>query len=779
MLNQEKTRRRGQWIWTQPLKEWLGEAPGQRRAYARRTFTVHGPKARLEVHVSASSRYRLYVNGHSVGTGPLKGDRSVQYYEHYDLSAWLRPGDNVIAAQIVYYPYAAWTPETSGPLAAVARPVAGFWLEGTLIDEGGHHVLDSGEDWKIWPDTAVTPEPRTWGRWLGRTMERVEGSRLPAGFHTVEFDDVAWPAAIPMAPAVSAATMYAIEQPLWDLTPHGLPPCYERPRTLRLLGENGEMPTVFGSPGRYTLIFDAGELTTGYVELEVEAKAGVQDLPHVQVSMTYAESFQHLDPLSGRYHKGVRDDASGVIVGDRDVYMPAAGHQQYEPFDFRTFRYIQLEVEVESGVLVLHRLGFRETGYPLAAGSEFNASDPVFDAIWRVSLTTLQRSMHETYEDCPYYEQLQYGLDARLESLFTYYVSADDRLARQAMHDFHASLLPMGLVQSRAPSEVGQVIPAFALQWIFMLDDHWRFFADPALVKRYRPTIDAVLDWFDRNRDASGLVFAPGYWPFIDWVDGWRAGVPDAAWVEPLTTLNAMYAAALGRAAGLMAATGREEVAREYRTRHGEITALIRDRCWDAERGYFREGPTTAQFSQHAQAWAVLAEVPLDVRPNAFLLRAVSDPALSQSSYPALFAVQQALSQAGAGEAFTRFWPYWRDMLALHLTTWQEGPVEQRSDCHGWGALPLYVFLAHILGVRPAAPGFQRLLIAPEQHGLQHARGRVVTPQGAVTVRWEVSPEGRWDVDAEVPVGLPTTVRLPTGGVREYPAGGRLRISEA
>ncbi len=767
--------RRGHWIWYAPMQELIGEDPKTQRAYLRRTFSVMGSNPRLEVRVSASSRYRLYVNGQSAGVGPLKGDRSTQYYETYDLSSRLVPGINVIAAEVVHYPYTQWTWQHSGPLSVVSKPVGGLWLEGTVIEEGREQPIDTDHRWRIWLDRAVAAEPRTWGRWLGRTMERVEAGQLPAGFTLASFDDATWPAAAVIAPAVSAAAMYAIEQPWWDLTPHSLPPCYERPMTLKLLGKSAGMPRRFDSPGRYTLIFDAGELTTGFVELDLEMPPASES--RSTVTLTYAESFQQRKE-SGRYEKGVRDDASGVIVGDADVYTPAIGRQRYEPFDFRTFRYIQLDVDIESGVLVLHRLGYRETGYPLAVGSQFSASDAVFDSIWRVSLNTLRRSMHETYEDCPYFEQLQYGLDARLESLFTYYVSADDRLARQAIHCFHASLLPIGLVQSRAPSEVNQVIPAFALQWIFMLDDHWRFFADSALVKRYRPTVDAVLDWFDRQRDGSGLVFAPGYWPFIDWVEGWQAGVPGAAWVEPLTTLNAMYAAALGRAAALMAATGREDVAREYRTRHREMGALIRDLCWDAERGYFREGPTTDQFSQHAQAWAALAEVPLDSLPDAFLLRAVADPALSQSSYPALFAVQQALSQAGAGEAFARYWHYWRDMLDLHLTTWQEGPVEQRSDCHGWGALPLYVFLAHILGVRPAAPGFQRLLIAPERHGLTRARGRVTTPRGMVAVRWEVTSQGRWDFEAEVPVGLPTVVRLPSGVVREYPAGGRLAIAD-
>jgi len=43
------------------------------------------------------------------------------------------------------------------------------------------------------------------------------------------------------------------------------------------------------------------------------------------------------------------------------------------------------------------------------------------------------RSHAETYMDCPYYEQLQFIMDTRLQMLFTYAVSRDARLAKKAL----------------------------------------------------------------------------------------------------------------------------------------------------------------------------------------------------------------------------------------------------------------------------------------------------------------------------------------------------------
>jgi hypothetical protein len=91
--------------------------------------------------------------------------------------------------------------------------------------------------------------------------------------------------------------------------------------------------------------------------------------------------------------------------------------------------------------------------------------------------------------------------------------------------------------------------------------------------------------------------------------------------------------------------------------------------------------------------------------------------------------------------------------------------------CHAWSAHPALEFLTRVLGVTPRAPGFAAIDVAPRLCGLAHARGRVCTPRGDVTVAWRVA-DGRFAIEVEAPAATPVRVRLPGGGERTF-GGGR------
>ena len=161
---------------------------------------------------------------------------------------------------------------------------------------------------------------------------------------------------------------------------------------------------------------------TGYISLVLSAGKSAD------ITLTYAEAYvqeEHVGQDHVALKKDRLDQKNGHLEGYQDNYHAAGlGTQDdpeiYEPFWFRTFRFVQLHIKTGAEPLTLQRFDYQETGYHLEVSTSEKTSDESLSDIWEISERTLRRCMHETYEDCPYYEQLQYVMDSRTQILYTY-----------------------------------------------------------------------------------------------------------------------------------------------------------------------------------------------------------------------------------------------------------------------------------------------------------------------------------------------------------------------
>ena len=120
-----------------------------------------------------------------------------------------------------------------------------------------------------------------------------------------------------------------------------------------------------------------------------------------------------------------------------------------------------------------------------------------------------------------------------------------------------------------------------------MVHDHMMYFGDQKLVKKYLPSIDSVLNFFDSHLAETGLVGHTGgpimrdrYWSFIDWSTKWgnNGGVPDAVnqKTRSLTAESLLYIYGLQKAAELAEYTERKDTAEEYRERARKLRRQCR-----------------------------------------------------------------------------------------------------------------------------------------------------------------------------------------------------------
>ncbi len=736
---------------------WTG-APQTAGAFFRRVFAASAGQRKL-LHISASSRYALFVNGVFVQNGPCKGDQWRQYVDTLDISPLLCDGDNVLGLQVFCFS----TNESDemglrdgGPSAVHAKPTGPLLL---LSDEGeGELVATALPGWQALPETATE-----WihhdATWYVGAKQCIHGDRLPRDLHSPHTT----------SPWLDAKSMW-VETPLpWgEMPPFRL---QERPIPLMTAQPRAFMHQQHQRPGepgvaipggtvragqRAFVELDAGELVTGYPRLKVRGGRGAT------ITLRCAECY--VTPEG----KAQRDDwARGRLEGYEDRILPSGLGDLFQTFWFRTFRFVRVEITTGGEDVTIESLDYLDSSYPLERVSAVRSmANPWVEQLFHISANTLQRCMHETYEDCPYYEQLQYIQDTRLEMLFTYGLSADARMALRTMEDYHCSLLPEGILQSRYPSRRPQVIPGFALYWIMMLEDYLNLTGDAALPRRYRPTIDAVLDWFDRRIDEDGLFRSTEHWPYFDWVEQWKIGVPNAAHDGASAVFNLHYALGLQSAAALMRATGRAAVADEYIRRADAMLQAVEATCWDEAQGLYREGPHLQEFSQHTQVWAVLTGLAKGQRARAILNRALDDKSLLPCSFTMMFFLFRALEKAGLYERTRELWDMWKGLLTLGCTTVPEIPVQPRSECHAWGALALWDFPRYFLGVREAEPGWSTAVIDPQALWLGDCQGVAATPKGLVRVNWLVK-DGVFSISGELPDGLSATLKLPDGTAQQ------------
>ena len=701
----------------------------------RKTFDLAAPPAHFVIHVSADNRYRLFVNGTSVGVGPARGDLFHWRFETVDIAPWLRAGKNVIAAVVWNF--------------GLLKPDAQTSLRTGLIvagDTAAEQAVNTDGTWKVIQDAAYSPEGTAPGPLLNTFLvvgpgERIDGATYPWGWQETGFDDANW---LPAQVVALGFPHGAGTDVTWWLVPRNIPRMEETPQRLESVRRAQGIPVAAGFPaGRVplivpahtqaTVLLDQSFETTAYPQLRVSGGRGSS------VRLTYAEAL-----IDAQGQKGNRNDIAGrTIAGESDLFLPDGGTDRlFSTLWFRTYRYIEMTIATAGEPLTVVDFQGNYTGYPLRERGAFSCDDPRLSEIWTVGWRTARLCANETYFDCPYYEQMQYVGDSRIQALISLYVAGDDRLMRNAITLFDDSRIPEGLTQSRVPSSSPQVIPPFSLFWVDMVHDYWMNRDDPAFVRARLMGIETVLDWFERHVDpATGMLGGLPYWNFVDWPDQWPwdnakhyGGQPDGAVEGGSSILTLQLVCALDDAADLFEAFGRPTAAGHYRQVAQKLRLATRQNCWDESRLLFADTPARKVFSQHANVLAVLSSCVTGPEAEGLIMRTATDQTLIQCTQYFRFYLLRAMKAAGLGDQYVRMLAPWEEMLGRGLTTFAERPDPTRSDCHAWSASPLYEFLATVCGIEPASPGFKTVRIEPHLGYLQRVEGTLPHPAGDIRV---------------------------------------------
>lgn len=715
--------------------------------YFRKDINLTAKPSSFVVHVSADNRYKLYVNGTLVSLGPARCDTYYWNYETVDLAPYLAAGKNTVAALV-------WNEALFTPAAQISVRT-GFILQGNSATE---EILNTSNSWKCYRDPGHQPIPGFF--FAASKGEMVDMNQAIKGDWTAtNFDDNAWPAATKVMDGTLKGMSWGID---WALVPSSLPPremTYQR--ILKLRTSTGvtapstfpaeKTPVTIPANTTATLLLDQTFETNAYITCNF---SGGKD---AGISLGYAETLY--DKGSHGTRKSNRNDIAGKdFVGRIDSLISNGDNgQTFTTLNFRTYRYIKLIIQTKNEPLTIDDIYGTFTAYPFKLASVFNTDNAELKQMLDIGWRTARLNAWETYTDCPYYEQLQYIGDTRIQALISYYNTNDDRLARNALTLMDHSRLAEGVTKSCYPTKGTQIISTFSLWYICMLHDYWMYRNDSHFVKDKLMSVRAILDFFSRYQQPDGSIKDMPYWAFVDWAGNLAGQVKGQDGSAAIYDLQLLWA--YQWAAEMESKLGLKELAIIYNQKAAQLKATIRRKYWDPARKLYADTKEKTGYSQHVNSLAILTGAVSAADMPAVANALLNDQSLTQCTVYFKYYLNQALIKAGRGNDYIKWLGIWRENIAMGLTTWAEDSSLQtvRSDCHAWGASPNIEFFRTILGVDSEEPGFSKIKIEPHLGDIKVIGGEIPHPNGKIVVNYKLKHD-KWHININLP--LKTTGKL-------------------
>jgi len=542
----------------------------------------------------------------------------------------------------------------------------------------------------------------------------------------------------------------------------GATPWQARGASALLARGQGRGPLVLGD-GQFVL-YDMGEEVVGYVELQVEGPPGAI------LDIAWAEGLDGGDLVP--VNRGMREV---------DRLILRRGRQAVRLFNRRALRYLELVARTGKDALRIHRLGVTRMTSAAEPPAAPETSDRALSGAMALVAGTIQCCVQDTLEGSPARDQEQSIPAAFFLDQAERCLRGESARGEAALRAFANDQAGDGFFRAVVPAGTQHVVPDWNLLWIIWLADHVAWTGNRALARELSPVAERALDWTASFHGPAGLLEnkpdRSPWWLFVDLSPVEKDG--------EVTAWQALYARALGAAADVAEAAGEEESATHGRTEAEAVAKAARDRLWDSGRGLFVDSRHFEHSSRCASPatnyYALYGGLPKPEQAARILANLWKGDqtetaawGLRENPFVKYFALETLMERGLASQALAMIRSYWGAMARRGLATVPEvfppeaakaarvkddrlespyGGPPPEVLCHGWGVHPAALVARWVLGVRPAGPGFEPLLVAPMPADLKRIAGRVWTPKGPVEIAIRRG-QARREVRVIVPEGL-------------------------
>ncbi|NQX37611.1 alpha-L-rhamnosidase [Pedobacter steynii] len=406
--------------------------------------------------------------------------------------------------------------------------------------------------------------------------------------------------------------------------------------------------------------------------------------------------------------------------------------------------------------LILKHMNGMTIGYPLKISATFKCNDQALKRMWTLGCRRIQYAAAQICHNTPYQDQLHYTGDTRIQAITAVYLSGEDRLMKKAILDFYNSRSARQVTNGYNLGSPLKVIPTFSLFWISLVYDYWMHRKDDDFIIQFLPSIQGILDWYERQmKGDQDMIGAIKWWNIIDFYRFNSWGVTPAPESASSAIVSLQFAYTLKQAAKLFSAFGNPDRAKRYTNLAEKINDDAMRFCFNEEKALMADTPEKISYSQHANIWAILSGAVEDKKAKKVMIHTLYDKSLAQATFFYKSYLTQALKKTGLQDQYYSQLKPWERTLDPELKTVTERIEPEYSERNEWSAQPCHDFLTTICGITSVAPAFERVQIQPALGPLLDIEGMMSHPEGPIIVKYRRI--GKTGIHAEI--DIPETIQ--------------------
>ncbi len=260
----------------------------------------------------------------------------------------------------------------------------------------------------------------------------------------------------------------------------------------------------------------------------------------------------------------------------------------------------------------------------------------------------------------------------------------------------------------------------------------------------------------------------------VDWPDGWQGIQPHGEtdhyeFKDYNTVVNAFYYRSLVLMAELARAINRTADVEFFEAKAGKVKRVFNEKFFDITNGIYTDGIGSTHASLHANMFPLA----FGLVPNAnkdSVVNYIKGKWMACGVYAANF-LMEGLYDAGQGQYALDLMTNdsdrgWLNMIrsgaTMTIEAWdQKYKPGDMSWNHAWSASPAHLIPRRIMGIKPAEPGFGKIIIKPQPGDLKWAKVKLPTIRGDILASLSQNAGDKFELHITIPANTTATVYLP------------------